>query len=241
MPIGNDIVNLTDQLNRGKSEDRRFLSRVFTDLERRFIEAAEDPDKVLWAVWAIKEGAYKAAVKLSRYVPGVPRRYEVRCIQNSFHFPIIGSPLPGGSGWEEQRQGEVETPLGAAFFQVRWNDQVVHSLVLFGEEPRMWESIRAGFVVASPTPAHGPEGTDYVSSLLRVAVRDTLAHLLSFPGIIDIVRDRMPWGLGPPSLCSGGTVLPVDVSLSHDGDYGAYVLMVSHPSQFPLDVTVPLL
>ncbi len=58
--VGNDVVDLKEPDNRGKSGDERFLARVFTAQERELIAQAAAPDTLLWSFWAAKEAAYKA-------------------------------------------------------------------------------------------------------------------------------------------------------------------------------------
>ena len=76
--VGNDVVDLKEPDNRGKSGDDRFLARVFTAEEREQIAQAAAPDTLLWSLWAAKEAAYKA---VSGGDPGavcsIPRRYPV--------------------------------------------------------------------------------------------------------------------------------------------------------------------
>ena len=80
--VGNDVVDLKEPGNRGKSGDDRFLGRVFTAEERGLIAQAAAPDTRLWSLWAAKEAAYKAVSggdQLSVLLdppslPGTPRR-----------------------------------------------------------------------------------------------------------------------------------------------------------------------
>ncbi|MBE0557548.1 MAG: 4'-phosphopantetheinyl transferase superfamily protein, partial [Proteobacteria bacterium] len=58
--VGNDVVDLNEPDNRGKSGDDRFLGRVFTAEERELIARAAAPNTLLWSLWAAKEAAYKA-------------------------------------------------------------------------------------------------------------------------------------------------------------------------------------
>ena len=76
-PVGNDIVDLKEPDNCGKSGDDRFLGRVFTPEERDRIVAAACPDQLLWAFWAAKEAAYKAVSRDDPSICSTPRRYGV--------------------------------------------------------------------------------------------------------------------------------------------------------------------
>lgn len=76
--VGNDVVDLADPRCIGRYDDRRFLTRIFTEAEREAIEAAAEPDLALWLRWAAKEAAFKAATIL-RGAPPIfaHRRFEV--------------------------------------------------------------------------------------------------------------------------------------------------------------------
>ena len=58
--VGNDVVDLTDPSVLRHHEDAGFVERVCADDERTRIATARD----LWALFAAKEAAYKALVKL---------------------------------------------------------------------------------------------------------------------------------------------------------------------------------
>ena len=85
--IGNDIVDLTVPENRGRSGDRRFRARVFTAAEEEWIDAAAAPDTMLWMLWAAKEAAFKAALKLRPGLTFRPREYAVA--------DLTGGTFPG--------------------------------------------------------------------------------------------------------------------------------------------------
>jgi len=47
MFVGNDVVDLTHPENKGKSQDQRFLNRVFTTDEQNLISKSSFPDATL--------------------------------------------------------------------------------------------------------------------------------------------------------------------------------------------------
>ena len=57
--VGNDIVDLQIAYLSKKSQDQRFLNRVFTQDEQNCILQAARPETMLWLFWAAKEAAYK--------------------------------------------------------------------------------------------------------------------------------------------------------------------------------------
>lgn len=58
--IGNDVVDLTDPGIARHHENRRFVERVCSEAERPRVTTASD----LWSLFAAKEAAYKALVKM---------------------------------------------------------------------------------------------------------------------------------------------------------------------------------
>lgn len=66
LKLGNDIVDLSvsrTNLKHLENNFNRFLSRVFSKNEQDSILTANYIPKVLWAIWAAKEAAYKALKK----------------------------------------------------------------------------------------------------------------------------------------------------------------------------------
>ncbi|MDH3519650.1 MAG: 4'-phosphopantetheinyl transferase superfamily protein [Myxococcales bacterium] len=75
--LGNDVVDLDDaECGRG-AHHPRFDARVFVDAERRAIDAAPEPDRMRWILWAAKESAYKALRRRDRRAIFSPRRFRV--------------------------------------------------------------------------------------------------------------------------------------------------------------------
>ena len=111
--IGNDIVDLTDPGNIGKSGDDRFLQRVFTNTERTCIAAAAAPDMMLWALWAAKETAYKIANKVDLLAIFTPRLY-----------PVVLSPGDDGPALS----GMVDTPQGQIAVRVSIAPDYLHCI-----------------------------------------------------------------------------------------------------------------
>lgn len=76
--LGNDIVDLQDDESRLDTLHPRFIERVFTPVERRRIDASPDPRRTLWTLWAAKESAYKAVIKLRPKTVFSHHRFQVR-------------------------------------------------------------------------------------------------------------------------------------------------------------------
>lgn len=75
--VGDDVVDLDDPGIAGHHLRERFVARVCTARERAALAVAPDPRRLLWTLFAAKEAAYKAAVKLGRSPGFAHRRFEV--------------------------------------------------------------------------------------------------------------------------------------------------------------------
>ena len=74
--VGNDVVDLREPANAGKSRESRFLKKILTDAEIEFVKNAENPDAALWSLWACKETAYKVIKKSFSDTAFIPRRWQ---------------------------------------------------------------------------------------------------------------------------------------------------------------------
>ena len=225
--IGNDIVDLNLPGNRGKSRDRRFVSRVFTPEEQERIEGADAPDAVLWMLWAAKEAAFKAAVKRKQGISFIPRAYSV-ALADPPRSDGRGEGNPHGismaSGIEEERSathcGVVMTPAGPVDFSCFRSARHVHCVTVVDgayrtAQPGAGVHAVAGKLTgpADPSGALRLETIHYLSSALRVS-----------PYFIRIRREKACAGYGPPRVFMEGRQTDIDISLSHDGRYIAFAV-----------------
>ncbi|MBA4395845.1 MAG: hypothetical protein C0394_00425 [Syntrophus sp. (in: bacteria)] len=205
--IGNDIVDLTDRGNIGKSKDNRFLQRVFTHPERERIAAAGSPDTVLWTLWAAKETAFKVARKMNPLVASTPRLYPVDL-------------SPGGHG--PIRSGMVCTPHGPVAIRVSVAAEYIHCIGSTMPPDNLDRVLWSG----ERLPPEEADGDHDPSAAVRRYARLRLAELLRVSAVDVAVRRRQDMhGLGPPRFYLNGKPAPFDLSLSHDGAYVAYAMI----------------
>jgi hypothetical protein len=205
--IGNDIVDLTDPGNIGKSTDNRFLQRVFTPPEQERIAVAGDPDTVMWALWAGKETAYKVVRKMNPLAASTPRLYPV-LLSPGDHGPILS--------------GMVCTPHGPVVIRVSVAGDYLHCI---GAAPLPDVLDHVFWHVDRLTPAEDVGGHDPSMAVRRHAGR-RLAALLNAPAAdIDIPRFEDIDGWGPPTPYLKGKPAPFDLSFSHDGAFVAYAMI----------------
>ncbi len=205
--IGNDIVDLTNPGNIGKSRDSRFMRRVFTGAEQDLIATADDPDVLLWALWAAKETAYKIASKINILSIFTPRDYHV----------ILS---PGNHG--PTRSGVVYSPDGPVIMRVLITLEYVHCI---GATPLPGLLDHVLWDIARLRPAAEGSGHDPSTAVRRLAGKRLAALLDISETDIDIrrVMDVDKWG--PPALYFEGQSIPFDLSLSHDGAFVAYAMI----------------
>lgn len=211
-PLGNDIVDLADSENIGKSRDERFCRRVFNPRELSSITGSERPDSILWALWAAKEAAYKA---LSRYDPSVcsiPKKYPV----------IIEAEAGAGAfafreGVSDQTlQGKVITPQGELFLDIRININEAMLHVIADESA---EALTRIVVRVERLAVSGDDPSEFVRKILLDEIAKRLCCSLG-----DLAVGKEGQGPGAPFLFFRGSRLPAEISLSHDGRFVAFAL-----------------
>lgn len=203
--VGNDVVDLKEPGNIGKSRDDRFLCRVFTDAEREQIASVPSPDTLLWSFWAVKEAAYKALSRTAPAVCSVPHRYRV---------VLDAEDSVYGTQKNDHLAGKVITPQGELLFEVAVSSDWVHALAAGSEEvlTRLCRNVKR---------LEGGEGAVNPSAFVREALLEEIARRLDYPvGDLSVVKN--PDGPGAPSILFRGELLTAEISLSHDGRFTAF-------------------
>lgn len=231
-PVGNDIVDLKEPDNCGKSGDDRFLGRVFTPEERDRIVGAACPDKLLWAFWAAKEAAYKAVSRDDPSICSTPRRYCVALDDQIVDQPFsdvedstgrialdgqdAGKAIDAAAGLEGRLAGRVITPRGVAALWIIVTDDYVHALAAAGGGDLATLVHRVDRIDVEKD-AGGASAFVRRQLLLEIALR------LKCP-IDDLVIRKEPLDPGAPSVFLRGRPLAAEISLSHDGLFTAFAL-----------------
>lgn len=207
--IGNDIVDLDLPDNRKKIPDRRFLDRVFTADEQKFIAQHAQNAALVWALWAGKESAYKALSKSVPGIPSIPRRYRVV-------FSVAAADKIIEKGGRSVWNGAVETPAGSVLCRVLLTPDYVHCLAIAGgclSDERLIQRV-----------LRWNQNEDLSAGLRRMAIERLAFAGEVCPSAIEIVRQQTPKGLGPPRVFVNGSRSATDITLSHDGRWGAFAL-----------------
>jgi phosphopantetheinyl transferase (holo-ACP synthase) len=224
--VGNDIVDLKEPENLGKSGDDRFLGRVFTAEEQGLIAGAAAPDTLLWALWAAKEAAYKAVSggdpggnRLS--VCSIPRRYPVHLEA----FAQLGNRIPEAKKSHVDGEaeglltGRVITPRGELALHITVTEDYVHALAA-GTDADI-----AGIIQRVDRMDEVGDPGD-PSAFVRGQLLTEVSRRLDCP-IDEITIRSDPAGSGAPRLFLRDRPLAAEISLSHDGRFTAFALLFS--------------
>jgi phosphopantetheinyl transferase (holo-ACP synthase) len=197
------VVDLKEPANAEKSRDSRFLRKILTDAEIDFVKNAQKPDEALWSLWTCKETAYKVIKKSFPETAFIPRRWQV-----FFHKSQL-----------EYSQGEViiaeKEPV---FIRLFSNSEYIHCVGadnLKALDKLIWR------VEALP------EEENNSSLFSRQCLAQNLAQYF-FLNLhqIKIIRTIENGELQPPCVYVDGKKTDIDISLSHDGRFVAYVFII---------------
>jgi hypothetical protein len=198
--VGNDVVDLAESENIGKSGDQRFCKRVFNSSELSLIADSARPDPILWAIWAAKEAAYKAISRSNPDVCSIPKKYPVI---------IERSTIPEGAA---PLQGKVVTPLGELPVLIFMGAEMIHVIAAETAEALQRIIFRVDQI--------DPNNTDPSRFVKKALLRQISCYISCSVGELSIVKEkRRPW---PPCIIFRGRRLSVETSLSHDGRFVAF-------------------
>lgn len=190
--VGNDVVDLRDPESRCESLHPRFDTRVFSEGERAAIGDADDSERVRWKLWAAKEAAYKLVRKFAPTTVFSPQLFQVK--------------LSGDTG------ATVDHEDSCCTVRYTENDGALHAVATSGvAEPSTvvtgWRRLEAG-EIASGDP-------DAPSQAVRALLCERIAEQLGVAvSELEVRRQgRVPF------LFVNGEPAPVDLSLSHHGDW----------------------
>ena len=208
--------------------DLRFLKKILTDIEIEKVRGCENPDALLWSIWACKEAAYKVLKKQTDDAVFIPRRWSV-------HFR---KPLPlaeaQGIGFSKRflqihppaefYAGDVMIEGKNAFpFYLFSSLFYVHSLVA----DRFDVLDKAIWRIEILPEGRAQEDRDPSSFGRSCLIHDLSEFLRVDPHQVEIRRvSRNERELLPPTVyLQGVPAANVDISLSHDGQLVSYAFV----------------
>jgi phosphopantetheinyl transferase len=195
MPLaGNDIVALNEPDNLSAPYRPRFLEKLFTPDEQAWIRQQADIGIASWCLWACKESAYKLGRKL-----GDPRSYSPKNIRVT----------PQGNMPATELKCLVHHNQRILPVTCYINPEFVHAIAAL--DMAHGDTIQTVFRAGNP---------DDVSISIRKAIISSISNRYGIaPAEIRIIQrsDKIP------QLYAGNLPLPIDLSISHDGNWGAFV------------------
>ena len=198
MYVGNDLVDMTRLSPRARRLDKAYLNKVCTSLEQQEICSAQDPVRRLAMYWGIKEAAYKVYVQQTGHRFFRPKVFEVH-------------------DFFTEEKGYVSTPQGLLFFQIQQIPSYLHIICLPPlDSPIPWSSQIVPFTEISK------QNQSYT---LKEEARGHLAEELGLPKSALSIRSNK---YQVPEVYEGKRKLPVSISFSHDGNWGAYAFSIPH-------------
>jgi hypothetical protein len=208
--IGNDIVDLQEPGNRGKSRDARFLKRILTPAECLKVILSRQADRTLWALWAAKETAFKVIQKRDPGVSARPRQYRVLLF-----------PAPEDTDDRKESapvSGIVTTPRGAVQIRLQFTAGYVHCI---GTDAP-WSAMEAIQWQVSERPA----GSNESERVREEAKRHLARH---FQETLETIQIRPDDRTGAPSVYLGDRRTSIDLTMSHDGRFTAHAFSGEKP------------
>jgi hypothetical protein len=199
--VGNDVVDLADPQNIGKSGDERFCRRVFNAGELALVGGSPHPDTMLWAIWAAKEAAYKAVSRIDDSLCSIPRKYPVALeteLLNSVRCKFM--------------RGVVGTPVGDIPVRICVESDALHAIAA-GTTAELRRIVSR----VEPLPARDTDAGRFARKILIEELARRLDCLVEELAVLK--EKKRPW---PPYVTRRGVRLPVAISLSHDGLFAAF-------------------
>lgn len=205
---------------------------MFTPAERKRIESFPQPDVLLWALWAGKESAFKVLAKKDPALPFIPRQYEVHLDDDG----LRGTSTDEGT-CTPHVEGAVLAPEGAIPLRVYRRSTYIHALALSeGEEYFDYVFWRVEVL----PELKGVDSPEEESRIVREALkRCVAAHLGWNRKELEIRRTESGSRRGPPRLYYRGKPTTLDMSLSHDGRFGACAVLMPGPDDRPSESDQP--
>ena len=225
--IGNDIVDLSEEANSNKKDDKRFCTRIFNPEEQEMILASENPNLALWSIWAVKEAAYKALKRLEPHQVFRYKKFQVDLKKDFVSFEHHEMSL--------RLKTTREFVHAIVFLQQKKGDgpEAFRSKEITGKSTKIWidrvDHLRKNTNASQTYKTKWPEekrGRNQLSFLVRHQVRSELSKLLGID-VSEIQIKKQTYEGRPtyPYLILKGLRSELLLSLSHHGKFVASAVM----------------
>jgi phosphopantetheinyl transferase (holo-ACP synthase) len=194
--IGNDIIDLNELHRHPRAGHIRFRRKILAEPEMEWLRLSVNPALDIWKLWALKESAYKCYFQRTRHRFFSPRKFICQMVLHSC---------------ADEEQAIVVSPVGLLYAEIYQTEQYIHTLC--GDERERLQKANV-HELTMPEPDVRAQ-----SAFLREKALHLIAQYRS------CAPDELTWtdAAGHPQLLQLGALLPIDISLSHHGRWGAAV------------------
>lgn len=191
MALGNDIIDLTVAREQKRALTPRFLDKICTEDEQKYILDSPNPFNTLWLLWSIKESVYKCHLSIEKSRLFNPTK-------------IVCKPQTSNIF-----QATIACSTYRSISLIKKN--VIHTTAQpNGHFPRVYYLRNKGTLGEM-------KKLIYQKLIIRIS-----RHFGYKPRQLNIVKNE----LGIPHIYKNSQRLPVNISISHHGDIGAFVYNV---------------
>ncbi len=237
--VGNDIIDLGESLPSNKSQDPRFLRRVFTPNEQQLILVSSNPELQLWFFWAAKETAYKIISKIktppifSHKLFQVTIKSNVNLSESKQRLDIIyDNYIIQAIGIWDKNKLHVAGYLNTKYSQSQTHETHGHGidLALLEQQTKTqlycltendityWSEQNNLDLHFSKTEQESINHT--ASATAKYKLKQDLAQKLGWDiKKLEVIRPSLNKKMHPPFLLYHGKKTNIDISLSHHGEW----------------------
>lgn len=201
MIVGNDVVHLREHRISKHHLNTRFVDRIFTIEEAERIHQHPLPNSFMWSLWAVKEAAYKAVIKIYPQTVFSLRRFVVDETLASVRYEKFQLPVA-----------------------IEKTDDWIHAVVTTYETPEQNRDASSLSAEGALKMVQKKDDQVHESEAVRDLALGLVAKHYGFKrNALEIIRPKCSTSprLGPPELRYAGYITEIDISLSHDGPFVA--------------------
>jgi len=193
--IGNDIIDLTFAKKGSNWKRPRFIEKIFTCQEQKYIKESQQTDKMVWLLWSMKESAYKLHVQLFKKRFFAPKRFACSIVELD-KYEVTGKVVCGN--FQCYTKSEVSDEFVYTFSKIYKNES----------------HLGQTFII---------KNSDYKTQheLVYQKVKAQFAEFTGAPSEQISIRKN---DIGIPSFWFKKEKANIALSMTHHGNFGAFVI-----------------
>ncbi len=214
--LGNDVVDFS--IDEKKYKNQRFIDRILSPNEQRYLFQSTNKNAFLWTLWAGKEAAYKAYQKQNLTSLFSPIKYEflentlLTIVEADFNDTVKGV-------LKYTNNQSVLIPI-----EIRWPSKTcVHSISSFDVNNQQGKNLYSKLMKLDCEEEYTSQSL-LVRNLAQTLLKDLNIEAEIIRPEIKVKDYKKP---GPPRLISDNQLLDHEISLSHDGKWLAVAILVN--------------